>query len=324
MPKISYTTVNPMIVLAGNTISPFHDVTISDSGANPLDSATLTVTGGGTLSGAGLTPGAPGVYTTAALSPSQLTDIISKATFIPPPLGGQPSAETDIRLDVADSGGVVSITTAITEIAPPPPPPEGNFTITDQTTGQQTFVSGDPYTGPVAGIDRELIYITPDNLNITSHRPNSFIHTGDGMDAIDVSAAGGNNIIDAGGGSNFLTSGSGNDTFYLDARNPTDNIWSTIKNFHAGDHATIWGVTANDFKLTWLQDQGADGARGLTGIFEADGHAKVAITLAGFGFAGLRDNTIRISYGRTSDLPGLPGSNFAMIALAANPLGPTV
>ena len=323
MPTISETTVNPMIVPAGNTISPFHDVTISDSGANSLDSATLTVTGGGTLSGAGLTPGAPGVYTTTALSPSQLTDIVSKAIFTPPPLGGQPSVETNIRLDVTDSGGVVSITTTITEIAPPPPPPGGNFTITDQTTDQQTFASGDPYIGPVAGIDWELIHITPDNINITSHKPNSFIHTGDGQDGIDVSAAGGNNIIDAGTNSNFLTGGSGNDTFYLDDRNPTSNIWSTIQNFHLGDHATIWGVTADDFKLTWLQDQGADGARGLTGVFEEDGQPKVAITLAGFGFAGLRDNTIRIEYGRTSDLPGLPGSNFATIALAESPFAPT-
>ena len=208
-------------------------------------------------------------------------------------------------------------------MADPIPHPAHNYDIKDMTTGVAWQADGTPYDGPVAGLTNEIILGGTDNINVTSYQPNSFIHTGDGQDGIDVSAAGGNNIIDAGTNSNFLTGGSGNDTFYLDGRNPTSNIWSTIKDFHLGDHATIWGVTANDFKLTWLQDQGADGARGLTGVFEADGSPKVAVTLSGFGFAGLRDNTIRLSYGRTADLPGLPGSNFATIALASSPFAPT-
>ena len=39
------------------------------------------------------------------------------------------------------------------------------------------------------------------------HRPNEFIHTGSGFDAIDVSAAGGNNVLDGGTNSNFLVGG---------------------------------------------------------------------------------------------------------------------
>src|SRR5438105_702891 len=53
-----------------------------------------------------------------------------------------------------------------------------NFAVADITTGQFAATSGDAYTGPVAGIDRELVLITPDNLNISGITPNPFIHSG--------------------------------------------------------------------------------------------------------------------------------------------------
>jgi hypothetical protein len=39
---------------------------------------------------------------------------------------------------------------------------------------------------------------------------------------------------------NFLTGGTSNDTFYIDDRNPTSPVFSTIANFHASDNATVW------------------------------------------------------------------------------------
>jgi Ca2+-binding RTX toxin-like protein len=84
----------------------------------------------------------------------------------------------------------------------------------DQTTGQTAVEAGTPYTGPVAGLTTEFIDLSPDNLNIAAITPNSFIYSGLGNDAINVSQAGGNNIIDATGGNNFLVGGSGDDTFF--------------------------------------------------------------------------------------------------------------
>ena len=120
---------------------------------------------------------------------------------------------------------------------------------------------GTAYSEPVAGLQNEYINVTSDNLNVTAFTPNWFIHTGGGNDAIAVSS--GTNVLDCGTGSNFLTGGSGSDTFFVDDRGPTADIWSTVNNFHSGDAATTWGVTASDFTLSWVDGQGATGYTGL-------------------------------------------------------------
>ncbi len=74
----------------------------------------------------------------------------------------------------------------------------------------------------------QFIDITTDNLNITANVPNSFIHSGAGEDAIDVSKANGTNVLDGGTSSNFLVGGSGTDTFFVDDRNPSADIWSKL------------------------------------------------------------------------------------------------
>jgi Ca2+-binding RTX toxin-like protein len=141
-----------------------------------------------------------------------------------------------------------------------------------------------------------------------------FIHTGSGTDAIDVSVANGNNVLDGGTGSNFLTGGTGNDTFYLDDRSPTATTWSTIANFRSGDSATVWGVTSDDFTLTWLDGQGAPGYTGLTAVFQKDDVPESAITLAGFTSADLNNGNLTVSWGRTADQTGIPGATFMHIS----------
>jgi hypothetical protein len=122
---------------------------------------------------------------------------------------------------------------------PTPPPSAANFQVLDQTTGQTTVQPGTPYMGPTAGITNELIDITPHNLLIAGLTPNSFIHSGDGNDGINVSASGGNNTLDGEGGSNFLVGGKGNDTFFVNDLNATVPSWTTLEGFHAGDAARI-------------------------------------------------------------------------------------
>lgn len=187
------------------------------------------------------------------------------------------------------------------------------FLVADQSTGQVSTQVGSAYQGPVAGLADEYIQITPDNLNLNSLTPNVFMHSGAGNDALDVSACGGNNILDGSTGSNFLVGGSGNDTFYVDDRNPSADIWTTIKNLHAGDGATIWGITPQDFNIATLDNQGAKGATGLTFSITKSGAPNANLTIAGMSTSDLDSGKLTVGYGRTGDLPGLPGSNYMQI-----------
>ena len=198
----------------------------------------------------------------------------------------------------------------------PSPAQQGNFTIANLTTNATVTLTGDPYTGPVPGLQHQYVNVTADNLNISSSVPNAFIHSGFGTDGINVSAANGNNILDGSSGSNFLIGGKGNDTFYMDDRGPTSPVFSTIVNFHAGDNATVWGVNASDFKLVTLENQGAVGALGLDFVFTAPGHLDTSFVLAGYTGTDLINGRLTTSYGTTPNLPGLPGSSY--LAIHAN------
>ena len=118
---------------------------------------------------------------------------------------------------------------------------------------------------------------------------------------ISVAGVNGDNLLDAGANSNFLVGGSGSDTFYLDERAITSNSWSTIVNFHSGDSATLWGVTATDFSLDWIGDTyGAGGSNdGLTGVLvpKLAGQPAIGLTLAGVRLADLAGGAIQVSFG---------------------------
>ena len=307
-------------VTAGNGINPFNAVTVSDSNAQPLVSATLTLSGGGTLSGAGLTAAGAGVYALAAASPAALTAALQKLSFTAAPLAGQDSATTTIKLDIADGAQAASDSqTAITTMASLPGSiGRANFTITDQTTGQQNFISGDSYSGPVQGLSHQLSLVTPDNLNITATVPNVFIRTGSGNDAIDVSQANGNNVLDGAGGSSFLTGGTGADTFFLDARSLASDAYSTVVNFHAGDNVTVFGVDATNFHLATQDNQGAAGAKGLAYTFSSAGKPNATVVLAGFSSADLANGRLTASYGANPATPGVAGNGGPYFNIHAN------
>jgi len=176
-------------------------------------------------------------------------------------------------------------------------PSATNFLITNMTTGVSSAVAGEVYSGPVAGLQHQYITVTTDNLNIAATSPNTFIHTGSGMDAIDVSKVGGNNVLDGSTGSNFLVGGAGNDTFFVDDRAAAADIWSTVVNFHAGDAATLFGVQAAGFALDWADNQGAAGATGLTLHATAAGKPIASLTLAGYSTADLSNGRLTTSFG---------------------------
>jgi hypothetical protein len=307
-------------VAAGNGINPFNGVTVSDSNAKPLVSATLTMSGGGTLSGAGLAAAGGGVYTLAAASPAALTASLQKLAFTASPLAGQDSATSTIKLDIANGAQVASDSqTAVTTMASLPRSSGGaNFTITDQTTGQQIFISGDSYSGPVQGLSQQLNLVTPNNLNITATMPNVFIRTGSGDDAIDVSKVNGNNVLDGASGSSFLTGGTGADTFFLDGRSLASDAYSTVVNFHAGDNITVFGVDATNSHLTTQDNQGAAGAKGLAYTFTSAGKPNATVVIAGFSSADLANGRLTASYGANPATPGVAGSGGSYFNIHGN------
>lgn len=215
-----------------------------------------------------------------------------------------PNSITAIQSDAA---GNVSAPSAALNVTLVP----DNFNILGTGTNITTTSLGDAYTGPIAGIEHQYVVITNENLNITALVSNVFIHSGSGMDGIDVGQKNGNNVLDGGAGSTFFTGGTGNDTFYIDERTPQSApVFSTIVNFHPGDNATVWGVNATDFAVLKLDNQGAAGFTGLDFIFSAPGHTDTSFLLAGYTTADLTNGRLSESYGTTPDLPGLPGSQY--------------
>ncbi len=194
----------------------------------------------------------------------------------------------------------VTVAAAPPGVVTPPPaaaPPEAvRFLLTDMTTGVSLVASGEAYKGPVAGLLHQYITVSADNLNIAATGPHSFVHSGSGNDALDVSRGGGNNVLDGSTGSNFLVGGAGNDTFFVDDRAAAADIWSTVVNFHSGDDATIFGVTPSDFALDWQDGQGAAVSTGLTLHATAPGKPVASITLAGYSKADL-GGRLAVSFG---------------------------
>jgi ELWxxDGT repeat protein len=178
------------------------------------------------------------------------------------------------------------------------------FAVDDLTTGVQSLSDGTPYIGPVSGLLDQYIYTGSDNLNVAAGVANTFIHTGSGEDAIDVSHVGGTNVLDGGSNSNFLVGGTGAgsfDTFFVDDRGPSTDIWSTVANFHGGDAATIFGITPNGFNTAWVDGQGAAGYTGLTLHVTAPGVPTASLTLSGYTTADLTNGTLTTSYGTEND-----------------------
>jgi V8-like Glu-specific endopeptidase len=177
----------------------------------------------------------------------------------------------------------------------PSMPSAPSLAVLDTTTGQAVAATAQPYTGPVAGLQEQYINVTSDNLNISAGTPNWFIHSGGGNDAVAVNS--GTNVLDGGTGSNFLVGGSGTDTFFVDDRAQAADTWSTLSGFHAGDAATIWGVTPSDFSVRWVDGQGASGHTGLTLHAAAAGKPNASLTLAGYASADLADGRLSVSFG---------------------------
>ncbi len=174
---------------------------------------------------------------------------------------GSPGQVTATDLRVLDILGWTP-----TSSAPPgtaAPLPGAVVSYVDTTTNQRGSLVMDP--APTSGpgyLKNQYIYAGADNVVLSTQAPNVFIHSGSGEDAIQV--ASGQNVLDGGLGSNFLTGGTGRDTFFTDARRP-GVVWNTVRNFHAGDAATLWGFANGVSTYRWdAALAGAAGSQGAT------------------------------------------------------------
>jgi serralysin len=191
------------------------------------------------------------------------------------------------------------IPTTPTTPTTPSPSATPYVAVLDTTTSQNISVAGSAYSGPVSGLQYQYVYTDGDSVNITVTSDNWFLHGGPGGDAIH--ASGGYNVLDGGAGSNFLTGGGGTDTFYVDDRNPSGDLWSTVNGFHSGDDATVFGIVPNGSNIQWFDNQGAAGYTGLTLHVPAANAPTASLTLAGYSSSDLGNGRLNVSFGNEAD-----------------------
>ncbi|SFL04342.1 beta strand repeat-containing protein, partial [Falsiroseomonas stagni] len=117
---------------------------------------------------------------------------------------------------------------------------------------------------------------------------NDFLALLGGDDAANGGA--GNDVLDGGTGSNFLIGGAGVDRFFVDARGG-QVTWSTIGDFDlaAGEEVSLWGWRAGVSRVTWVENDGAVGWKGVTMQADIDGNGvnDTYITWTGLEFDDL-------------------------------------
>jgi RTX calcium-binding nonapeptide repeat (4 copies) len=271
----------------GPGLTPF-DNPLTVTGVNDITNAVTFTTGSGSftdyLIGYSTSPGFAN-YLLSTLAPGQIDPLLDNGQY-----GAANGALAVLSVGVWPPGTADSFTSTAT-----PGLATLGIRVQDTTTSGPVSESGEDYVGPVAGVQSDYINVTSDSLAISAGTPGWFIHSGGGQDAITVTS--GTNVLDGGTGSNFLTGGSGRDTFFVDDRGPTADIWSTVNNFHAGDSATVWGITQAGFNIAWADGEGATGFTGLTMTAAAGGHANASLTFAGFTRADIASGRLSISFG---------------------------
>lgn len=251
---------------------------------------TGTVSTWGRLFAVGSAPGVPGAVVSVMVAGD--TDVESDETF---------------ALNVyAEPGGKQFTPLTVTAIIQADDPIIG-VSVSNGTTGE--FINASPafYNGPVAEVEKEFVTSTVQNINVNLTSDSWFVRTGAGMDAIQ--AYDGSNVLDGGAGSNFLTGGVGIDAFFIDARDLIGPIWSTVSNLGSGEGTTLWGIDESRFAVTWLENLGATGFKGLTLQATGQGPTTAAVTFAGYTSADLANGKLVVTFGNEP----VSGSNYMYV-----------
>ena len=285
-PTISGVTMSPI----ATTLTPGQTITIGLATTEAVTVANGTPT-------LGLSNGGTATYAAAASTANTLGFTYTVGPTDPIP--GQTTGDLRVTSSALNgatitdaAGNPVDLTNATGAPATP-----DFFSVHLPRTNGAFDTAGQVYSGPVSGLGHEYINLTSENLNITPLVANVFVETGSGDDAIDVSGVNGNNVLNGNTGSNFLVGGTGSDTFFVDDRAATADIWSSVANFHAGDTATLYGVTAGGFDLDWEDGQGAAGYTGLTLHALAAAQPTASLTLVGYSLSDLSNGRLSMTFG---------------------------
>jgi hypothetical protein len=121
---------------------------------------------------------------------------------------------------------------------------------------------------------------------VLSTSENDFLNLQGGDDAADGGQ--GDDVLDGGTGSNFLTGGGGMDVYFLDGRNG-ETTWSTITDWQQGEQLSIWGWRPGVSRTHWVDNDGAEGYKGVTLHADLDGNGVIdtSVTWAGLTRADL-------------------------------------
>jgi hypothetical protein len=145
--------------------------------------------------------------------------------------------------------------------------------------GVTSFTLAEVYGGPVDYLRYQFLGSGQGEV-VTGTSGNDFINLLGGDDAVQGGV--GRDVLDGGTGSNFLNGGADLDVFFLDGRAGTVT-WSTIADWQAGEQLSVFGFRPGVSRLTWVQDAGADGYRGLTmhGDLNGDNTIDTSVTWTG-------------------------------------------
>ncbi|MGK7868681.1 FG-GAP-like repeat-containing protein [Falsiroseomonas sp. E2-1-a20] len=145
--------------------------------------------------------------------------------------------------------------------------------------GGSGFLLAEVYAGPVDYL--QYVFLGSEaGEAVGGTSGNDFMNLLGGDDAANGGA--GRDVLDGGGGSNFLTGGAGLDVFFLDGRAGA-TTWSTITDWESGEQLSMFGYRPGVSTLTWVQDAGTEGYRGLTmhGDLNGDGAIETSVTWSG-------------------------------------------
>ena len=187
---------------------------------------------------------------------------------------------------VTDAAGNTSSTSAavLVSIAEFDLPPI--YVTASEFSGQ---VKAIPYEGPVSYLQYEFLG-TMNGEAVLSTELNDFLSLAGGDDAADGRE--GDDVLDGGTGSNFLTGGTGQDVFFLDAREG-GTTWSTITDWDGGEQLSLWGWRPGVSQVTWIDQDGAEGYKGVTMHADIDGNGVIdtSVTWTGLTRADLPQQT---------------------------------
>jgi hypothetical protein len=149
------------------------------------------------------------------------------------------------------------------------------------------------YGGPVMGLAYEFVGGGDGEVLYGTARA-EFINLKGGSDA--VNGFGGDDVLDGGLGSNFLTGAQGTDTFFVDARETTDSVWSTVTDLQSHEAVTFWGLNPDDFIMGWSDGLGAPNYTGLTLTAQHETFT-AALTLTGYSKSDLLNGKLVTVFG---------------------------